>query len=343
MTEGVKQFETGAVRSNDRDGDRYDLISPIGLRRVAETCAEGAAKYGDYNWERGMPISEMLNHGIAHIYNYLAGDRSEDHLAHAAWNLLGAMHSEEMWPQLNETLRVEGCRPPGAAFEASTAAAQVREACPAGDEDVAIINVSMTDVSDAMEREDQRGHLLHHGWTHAADIEQDTGWQPNNLRLYWPSEIWERHRTKSFWSLREAVELQRGLLAAPQNKAEPAAQPYPLLKAIYPGYREWPVEKILKAFNSDLQDLGTICTNISRVYSKVTNGKVSSPMTDPAIVCAMADEAFAENLGKLRSRVRAAIDHLECCRDGDAIKELEKIVGPYATGTPIQQGRNGHA
>jgi len=109
----VTTFETGAVRSADRAKQRYDLISPIGLRRLAETCHEGANKYDDFNWEKGMDIPDILNHAIAHVYGYLSGDRSEDHLAHAAWNLFAAMHSEELWPELNEgKLRVEGCKPP---------------------------------------------------------------------------------------------------------------------------------------------------------------------------------------------------------------------------------------
>jgi hypothetical protein len=104
---------TGAVRSSDADGTRYDLITPIGLRRLAETCKEGADRYGDFNWEKGFPIADLLNHAIRHVYLYLAGDRSEDHLSHAAWNVLGAIHSEELWPELNEgRLRAPGCRPP---------------------------------------------------------------------------------------------------------------------------------------------------------------------------------------------------------------------------------------
>ena len=35
-------FTTGAVRSADAEDTRFDLITPIGLRRLAETCAEGA-------------------------------------------------------------------------------------------------------------------------------------------------------------------------------------------------------------------------------------------------------------------------------------------------------------
>jgi len=107
------KFGTGAVRSDSVEEFRYDLVSPIGLREVARACAEGAEKYGDWNWEKGMPVHDLLNHAIAHIYGFLSGDRSEPHLGHAAWNLLAAIHSHELWPTLNAgTLRGDGCRAP---------------------------------------------------------------------------------------------------------------------------------------------------------------------------------------------------------------------------------------
>jgi hypothetical protein len=98
--ERMTQFPTGAVRGTDAAGVRFDLITPIGLRRLAETCAEGAAKYGPFNWTRGIPASEMLNHAIRHIYLWLQGDAEEDHLAHAAWNILGVCHFEEAMPDM---------------------------------------------------------------------------------------------------------------------------------------------------------------------------------------------------------------------------------------------------
>ena len=112
--EGVTaKFGTGAVRSDTFEEFRYDLISPIGLREVARTCAEGAQKYSDYNWEKGMPVHDLLNHAIAHCYAFLSGDRSEPHLGHAAWNLLAAIHSHELWHELNEGhLRGPGCKAP---------------------------------------------------------------------------------------------------------------------------------------------------------------------------------------------------------------------------------------
>jgi len=101
LEEDVRRtFPSGAVRSSDADGTRFDLITPIGLRRLAETCAEGARKYGPYNWQKGIPASVMLNHAIRHIYLYLQGDDAEDHLIHAAWNLLAVAHFEEALPAM---------------------------------------------------------------------------------------------------------------------------------------------------------------------------------------------------------------------------------------------------
>lgn len=98
--ENIKQFDSGAVRSTDADNTRYDLISPIGLRRLAETCAEGAKRYGDYNWLQGFPISDMMNHVLRHLNLYLAGDKTEDHLSHASWGLFAIQHFEETRPDL---------------------------------------------------------------------------------------------------------------------------------------------------------------------------------------------------------------------------------------------------
>lgn len=107
------KYQSGAVRSADAEGTRYDLISPIGLAAVAAACAEGASKYGAWNWEAGMPANDMLNHALRHIYMFLSGNRDEDHLGHAAWNVIGAIHSLEVWPELNEgTLRTGYCEAP---------------------------------------------------------------------------------------------------------------------------------------------------------------------------------------------------------------------------------------
>lgn len=100
------QLATGAVRGSEVAGQRgqfparYDLISPVGLRRLAETYGEGALKYDDNNWLKGIPATNAICHAMAHIVEWLSGDTSEDHLAHAAWNLFTTMHFEERRPEL---------------------------------------------------------------------------------------------------------------------------------------------------------------------------------------------------------------------------------------------------
>lgn len=93
-------FPSGAQRS-DREGEgRYDLVSPYGLRRLAIQYEEGSKHHEDErNWELGFPISRVLCSAIGHLNLHMMGDRSEDHLAAASWQLFAAMHFEELIEQ----------------------------------------------------------------------------------------------------------------------------------------------------------------------------------------------------------------------------------------------------
>lgn len=91
-----RETVTGAVRDRAKGKGRYDLLSFIGIHRVAVHYENGARKYKDRNWEKGMPLSWFIDSGLRHYFAYLSGDRSEDHMAAVAWNALGYMHIEEM-------------------------------------------------------------------------------------------------------------------------------------------------------------------------------------------------------------------------------------------------------
>jgi hypothetical protein len=99
----IQRFATGAERGTELTV-RYDLIPWVGLRRVAETCAEGTENHGEHNWRLGLPTHDLINHTLAHVVRYMDGDRSEDHLAHAAWGLLVAMDNEERRPAMQDGL-----------------------------------------------------------------------------------------------------------------------------------------------------------------------------------------------------------------------------------------------
>jgi hypothetical protein len=60
----------------------FHLVDPVTMFTLARILAEGAAKYGEWNWRR-ISVEENLNHALSHIFAYLAGDVQDDHLGHA--------------------------------------------------------------------------------------------------------------------------------------------------------------------------------------------------------------------------------------------------------------------
>lgn len=71
---------------------QFQNIPPRAIHRLAVHYENGARKYGDRNWEKGQPVSRFIQSGTRHLFNHIGGDRSEDHLAAALWNVLGAIH-----------------------------------------------------------------------------------------------------------------------------------------------------------------------------------------------------------------------------------------------------------
>ncbi len=93
---GERVFESGSKRDPNADKGRYDLLSPMFIRRLAKHTQTGGKHRGDRNWEQGMPMSAVIDSTIRHLYDYIYGDRSEDHLAAAAWGTMNLIHHEDM-------------------------------------------------------------------------------------------------------------------------------------------------------------------------------------------------------------------------------------------------------
>jgi hypothetical protein len=96
-----QDYGYGATRDAAAGKGRFDLIPFLALERVAKVYERGAINHQPRNWEKGIPISRMLDSAIRHTFQYALSKyipslRDEDHLAHAVWNLLGIIHNEEM-------------------------------------------------------------------------------------------------------------------------------------------------------------------------------------------------------------------------------------------------------
>lgn len=99
-----RTFDSGAKRDSASGKPRPDLLSPFATMRRGRVMELGARKYGERNWEKGMPLSVFLASANRHFIQFLAGETDEDHLAHCAFNLDAIMHGQEMinrgiWPE----------------------------------------------------------------------------------------------------------------------------------------------------------------------------------------------------------------------------------------------------
>jgi len=90
-------FETGATRDTCAGKGRPSLISPVLIHRLGVHLAKGAEHYGADNWAKGMPYRRTADSMIRHLFQWLASDDSEDHLAAIAFGVMCLMTYEEAY------------------------------------------------------------------------------------------------------------------------------------------------------------------------------------------------------------------------------------------------------
>lgn len=95
-------FSTGAQRGSDHEDCFLHMIPPEALYAYGRAFAEGAKKYGENNWLKGLPFSSLVNHAMHHILKFVEGDASEDHLGHCLWNIGALIHFSKHMPELND-------------------------------------------------------------------------------------------------------------------------------------------------------------------------------------------------------------------------------------------------
>ena len=89
-----------AVRDMHEGKGRFDLLPMCVLMRLAQHYEAGSLKYGDRNWEKGIPCSSFADSAMRHLVKYMDGWTDEDHLIAAIWNLCGIAWNEEKRPDL---------------------------------------------------------------------------------------------------------------------------------------------------------------------------------------------------------------------------------------------------
>lgn len=72
-----------------------DMILDVGIH-----FEEGAKKYGEWNWQKGIPVQSYIDSAVRHYLKHLRGDSDENHLRAFVWNILCLIwtvkHKEEL-------------------------------------------------------------------------------------------------------------------------------------------------------------------------------------------------------------------------------------------------------
>jgi hypothetical protein len=89
-----KASVTGGLREVASGKGRFDLVPPYPIQRLAKHYENGAVKYGDRNWEKGLELGRFIDSAERHMSQFKDGDRTEDHLAAILWNICGYIWTE---------------------------------------------------------------------------------------------------------------------------------------------------------------------------------------------------------------------------------------------------------
>lgn len=72
------------------------------LLEVSKHFENGAKKYGENNWKKGIPLHCYIDSGVRHFLKHLRGDTDEPHDRAFVWNILCAIWTFQNKPELDD-------------------------------------------------------------------------------------------------------------------------------------------------------------------------------------------------------------------------------------------------
>jgi hypothetical protein len=70
------------------------------MLEVAKQYEDGCQKYGERNWQKGIPVHCYIDSGVRHYLKFRRGDVDEPHDRAFVWNMFGAIWTHENKPEL---------------------------------------------------------------------------------------------------------------------------------------------------------------------------------------------------------------------------------------------------
>ena len=94
---GDPRFMYDALTSSGVYHDAYTM-----MLEVSKHFEAGAKKYGEHNWQKGIPTHCYVDSAVRHYLKYLRGDTDEPHDRAFVWNILCCIWTCESKPELND-------------------------------------------------------------------------------------------------------------------------------------------------------------------------------------------------------------------------------------------------
>lgn len=82
--------------------DNRDWSTVTAILEVSKHYEEGAKKYDERNWEKGIPTHCYVDSGIRHLLKYYGKWDDEPHDRAFLWNMLGLLWTIKHHPELND-------------------------------------------------------------------------------------------------------------------------------------------------------------------------------------------------------------------------------------------------
>lgn len=77
-----------------------DIDVPSMIIEVSKHFEDGARKYSERNWEKGIPLHCYIDSGVRHFLKFVRGDDDERHDRAFIWNLLCAIWTQNNLPEM---------------------------------------------------------------------------------------------------------------------------------------------------------------------------------------------------------------------------------------------------
>lgn len=77
------------------------------ILELAKHFEAGTKKYGERNWQKGIPVRCYIDSAVRHYLKFLRGDQDEPHDRAFVWNIVCAIWTCQHKPELNEYAREE--------------------------------------------------------------------------------------------------------------------------------------------------------------------------------------------------------------------------------------------